>query len=167
MKNLSYPLSTYGFSGGLNYKRFGISFNFYGVSQISKQVDGNLYWDLGDGNSGVYTASPDVIYTWTLENADIATKPVLHSDHRGYSMRANTTYLFQDASYLRLKNLELNYHISNKLIKDLGISKLQVYASGNNLITFTNYFKNIDPEQSGAFVYPIIKRYNLGVRLSF
>jgi TonB-linked SusC/RagA family outer membrane protein len=167
MKNLSYPLSTYGFSGGLNYKRFGISFNFYGVSQISKQVDGNLYWDLGDGNSGVYTASPDVIYTWTPENADIATKPVLHSDHRGYSMRANTTYLFQDASYLRLKNLELNYHISNKLIKDLGISKLQVYASGNNLITFTNYFKNIDPEQSGAFVYPIIKRYNLGVRLSF
>lgn len=167
MKELSYPTATYGFSGGLNYKGFGMSFNFYGVTNISKQVDGNLFWDLEDGNAGTFSANTDVIHAWTPDNANNATKPALHSDFRNYSMRNGTTFLFQDASYLRLKNLELNYLIPKKILKNMGISKLQIYANGNNLLTFTKYFKIIDPEQSGAFVYPLIKRYNLGFRISF
>lgn len=167
MADLSYPLSTYGFSAGIRYKEVGVSVDFYGVSNIRKQIDGDVVWDLNNGNSGTYIANPDVINTWNPLNYTSAVKPVLHSDYRSYSMRNGTTYLFQDAAYLRLKNVEVNYAVPGKFLKDLGISKLQVYANANNLLTFTKYNKNLDPEQANAKVYPLIKRYNTGLRLSF
>ena len=167
MKILAYPLSTYGFSGGLSYKGLELTLVFYGVGQTSQEVNKNILWDLNDGNSGIYSATPDVNQTWIAANASTATKPVLHSDNRGYSMRSGTTYSFQDASYLRLKNCEINYSIPNRFLKSLGVSKLQVYANGNNLLTFTGYNKNLDPEQNGTGVYPIVKSYTAGFRLSF
>lgn len=168
MEELTYPLVTYGFSGGLNYKGFEISVVFYGVGQTSQEVDDQLLWDLNNGNDGIYSASPEVNQTWTPVNASTATKPVLHSDYRTYSMRKKgTTYSYQDATYLRLKNCELSYTFKNKVLENLNISKFQIYANGNNLLTFTKYNKSIDPEQSGIIVYPIVKSYNVGLRLLF
>jgi len=166
-EDLSYPLSTYGFSGGLNYKGFELNVVFYGVGQTSQEVDGNILWDLNNGNAGIYSATLDVNQTWTAANASTATKPVLHADYRSYSMRDGTTYSFQDATYLRLKNCELNYTIKTRVLQNLGLTKFQIYANGNNLLTFTKYNKNIDPEQDGTGVYPIIKSYTAGFRLSF
>jgi len=167
MNNLIYPLSTYGFSGGLNYKGFELNVVFYGVGRTSQEVDGNILWDLNDGNAGIYSSTPDVNQTWTVSNASSATKPVLHSDYRSYSMRNGTTYSYQDATYLRLRNCEINYTFKNRILQNLGLSKFQIYANGSNLITFTKYNKNIDPEQNGTGVYPIVKTYTTGLRLSF
>lgn len=167
VNNLTYPLSTYGFSGGIGYKGFELTVVFYGVSHTSQQVDNNVLWDLTQGNNGTYSSTPEVNQTWTPENYLTATKPVLHSDYRSYSMRSGTTYSYQDATYLRLKNCELNYTIKNRVLDNLGLTKFQIYANGNNLITFTKYNKNIDPEQSGTGVYPIVKSYTAGLRLSF
>lgn len=167
VKDLKYPLSTFGFSAGLNYKGFALSVVFYGVGQVSRDVDNNILWDLGGGNYGIYSSTPEVNQTWTQANALTAKKPVLHSDYGAYSMRGATTYSCQDASYVRLKNCELSYTFKNKALEFLKISKFQIYANGNNLLTFSNYNKNIDPEQGGTNVYPIVKSYTTGLRISF
>lgn len=164
---VSDPLSTYGFSGGLSYKGFELTLVFYGVGQRWQNFGGNFLWDLTDGNSGNYSATTSVNQTWTPANASTATKPVLHSDFGSYSMRSGTTFSYQDASYIRLKNCEVSYNIQSRILKKFNIKKFQIYANGNNLFTFTNFNKSADPEQDGAGVYPIVKSYTTGLRLSF
>jgi len=139
----------------------------YGVVNVYKDVDGNMLWDLANGNEGSYQANPDVIGRWTVDNAENAVKPALHSDYRSYSMVGGTTYTYQNASYVRLKNFELSYNFKSKVLKKAGIKSLQIYSSANNLFTITKFNKQIDPEGNSVSLYPLVRRYNIGTRISF
>lgn len=167
VKNLTYPMNTYGLSLGFSYKNLDMMARFYGVASISSEIDQLLLWDFQDGNEGNYYARPDVTSAWTYENAANAVKPVLHSDFRGYSMRGGTTYSFRDASFLRLKNVDVTYTIDKSWLKGFNIDHLQVFANGDNLLTFTKLPKDMDPETGGAGVYPLVRRYNVGFKVSF
>lgn len=168
-KNTNFPAITYGWRLGLQYKSFQINAFFYGVSRIYKEVDSSVLWDFEYGTSEIYSANIDALGRWTPENMANATKPALHSQYKGYSARGGTTYSFQNAAYLRLKNIELSYNISPKLLNslDMGINSLQLYANGSNLFTWTQFNKQLDPEGSSSSVYPMVRRYNFGVRMSF
>lgn len=85
----------------------------------------------------------------------------------------NTKYL-QDASYLRLKTLTLGYTIPAKLTGKIGLSKVRMFFSGQNLLTFTKLYKCFDPEainnlnNNGAgFVYPIQRTMTFGLDVNF
>jgi hypothetical protein len=80
-----------------------------------------------------------------------------------------TTFSCQDASYLRLKNVELSYDISSSVLKRLqvGINGIRIYANGNNLLTFTNFNRQLDPEGSSTSVYPMVRRFNIGTKVTF
>jgi TonB-linked SusC/RagA family outer membrane protein len=74
-----------------------------------------------------------------------------------------------DASYVRLKNLELGYTIENSLLKRANIRNLRIYVSGFNLFTLTK-MKYMDPEQDPSnynYQYPLTKNYNIGVNVTF
>ncbi|OQB29637.1 MAG: TonB-dependent Receptor Plug Domain protein [Bacteroidetes bacterium ADurb.Bin174] len=165
----NYPQKTYGGSIGFRYKQFQVNAMFYGVIDVYKDVDGSVLWDLAKGNEGNYVSNPDVIGRWTPATATTAIKPALHSEQntRNYSMTGGTTYSFQDASYVRLKNLELSYDFKAKILKKSGIRNLQLYANANNLFTITKFNKQIDPEGNSASLYPLVRRYNIGMRISF
>ena len=163
----SYPQNTYGATMGVRYKAFQLNVMFYGVVNVYKDVDGLMLWDLNEGNSGSYFANPDVLSRWTMDNAATALKPSLHSDYRNYSMISGTSYSFQNASYMRLKNLELAYDMKNNALKKVGIKNIQFYANANNLITITKFNKQIDPEANSSGLYPLVRRYNVGTRISF
>lgn len=79
----------------------------------------------------------------------------------------NSTFGFADASYWRLKTMELSYRFAsgfmNKLRNGAG---LQVYFNGNNFFTWSNFDDRIDPESANSGAYPIVRRYNLGLRIS-
>lgn len=90
---------------------------------------------------------------------------------------AEGTRAVQNASYLRLKTVELGYTIPQKFISRLGIKNLRVYFSGYNLLTFTG-LKNTDPEHPGGiggtssdqidvYKYPINKTFNIGASIKF
>ncbi|MGL5111532.1 MAG: hypothetical protein ACRC6O_02710, partial [Flavobacterium sp.] len=86
----------------------------------------------------------------------------------------------REASWVRLKNLEIGYSIDGKeqFMKEIGVNKIRFFISGFNLFTITDSFlKPFDPEkvaggsdkddpQSG-FTYPLSKNYNFGVNISF
>ena len=82
-------------------------------------------------------------------------------------MTGGTTYSFQNAEYLRLKNLEFSYDFKAKMLKKVGIGNLQLYANANNLFTITKFNKQIDPEGNSVSLYPLVRRYNIGTRISF
>jgi hypothetical protein len=75
----------------------------------------------------------------------------------------------QDASYLRIKNLQVGYTLPQKLLSKVGISKVRVYVSGENLATFTKMTNVMDPEfaVSDGKVYPLQKTWSFGLNLSF
>lgn len=78
-----------------------------------------------------------------------------------------------DATYVRLKTVELAYSIPAKYTKVIGLSSARVYLNGYNLFTICNPFlKDMDPERDeGAFsagnTYPLMRSYNIGLNIKF
>ena len=74
----------------------------------------------------------------------------------------------QNAAYVRLKNLTVDYTFPSKLTKKIRVEKLKVYFSGENLLTFSP-FKLWDPEMGGGkgMAYPTQRTFNLGVQITF
>ncbi|MGN6418421.1 MAG: SusC/RagA family TonB-linked outer membrane protein, partial [Pseudobacter sp.] len=56
-----------------------------------------------------------------------------------------TSNIIEDASYIRLKNIQLSYDFSNRLLKKISVKRLRLYASATNLFTITDY-SGADPE---------------------
>jgi len=75
----------------------------------------------------------------------------------------------EDASYLRLKNVQLGYTFPKALTQSAMIDKLKLYVSIDNLLTFTNYFGGFDPEvlETSGDSYPQVKTFSFGVQLVF
>jgi TonB-linked SusC/RagA family outer membrane protein len=156
------PLLTYGlvFNGG--YSAFDISLVFAGQGMVSQYVlpesgqVGNFYSSWADNR-------------WSPSNTDGSYPRV---DTRASSsinggLYANNFWL-NNASFVRLKNVELGYTIPKATLSKLKISSLRVYASAFNLFTITGV-KDFDPEgnsNSGQF-YPQQRILNLGVNIKF
>jgi len=89
------------------------------------------------------------------------------------SMYKESSVWRKDASYARLKSVELGYTFENKLFSGTGIKKLRVFVSGFNLLTICDPFvKAFDPERleglfNAGFNYPLSKIYNVGLNLNF
>jgi hypothetical protein len=153
---------------GFSLKNFTLSMMFYGTFGVYKNVDIEFLSDLRDGDARNFYARPDVANRWTSETASTATKPVLHAQTslRIYNERGST-YTYRDASYLRLKNFEMSYALNKNSISKIGMSNCQFYVNGNNLLTFTKFHKNVDPEGNSSTMYPMVRRFNVGVRIGF
>jgi hypothetical protein len=84
----------------------------------------------------------------------------------------NNSFWLQDASFLRVKNIQIGYSLPDKLISRLKVIKgLRIYANGQNLFTFTK-FEGLDPERfptntTGANQYPNIRIITGGVNIKF
>ena len=78
----------------------------------------------------------------------------------------------RDASYLRLKNVQVGYNIRGGGLQRYGISNLRISATGQNLLTF-DHIKVFDPEASGIssnmgiYNYPLMRVFNLGLNFTF
>src|SRR5690606_33440372 len=106
---------------------------------------------------------------WTTNNPDPdAFYPRLSYGRNTYNFR-NSTWWQKDASYLRLKTVELGYTIPKPLTSRLEISTLRFYLSGFNVLTWSK-FDLWDPEVVGGgngAAYPPQKYFTLGANLNF
>ncbi|MDR1720031.1 MAG: TonB-dependent receptor [Dysgonamonadaceae bacterium] len=105
---------------------------------------------------------------WTPENAANATMPRAFY-HRSESYNTLTSdFWLRDASFLRLKSLELGYNLPANIARKASCKNVRLYVSGLNLLLFDK-IKDYDPEivnTVGVF-YPATKVYNFGVNLTF
>jgi hypothetical protein len=85
----------------------------------------------------------------------------------GELAKTQTKYM-QDASYLRVKSLALGYTLPQKLTGKVGLDRLRVYVTGENMFTFHHIeVSGIDPERFDDVYYPFMKVMSLGLNLSF
>ena len=85
------------------------------------------------------------------------------------NLSSQTRYL-QDASYIRLKNLQIGYTFPTVLTTKFGMSKMRIYLSGENLLTGTKLVKQFDPETIGTLNgngYPLSMTLSGGLSLTF
>jgi hypothetical protein len=159
------PRISYGFSGMASYKNIDCSFLFTGIAKSSRMYNG---WGVTEfGLVGFY--SDWHRHAWTQERYNTGEKilyPAL-GIASGTSQQDNTFYLL-DRSFLRLKSIELGYNLPETWLIPLKISRVRVYANGNNLLTWKKYpTETVDPEQTATSTYPVTKMVNVGVNIVF
>ena len=89
----------------------------------------------------------------------------------GRNFQKSTHYL-QDASYIRLKNLTLGYTLPKEITRKFYVENLRVFASGENLLTFTDFTKLGDPELAANGVelgktVPLSQTFSFGLSVTF
>jgi TonB-dependent starch-binding outer membrane protein SusC len=142
------PDFVFGFTNRFAYKNFDLSIVTYGQvggKLVSTIYQGQSYLNRLDGRRN----NLNVDY-WTTTNPTNA-YPRINS---GTQATYNSTLGYFDASYWKIKTITLGYNIPEKLIKNLNISGLRIYASCNNLATlFSPYMKagGIDPQPTNYF----------------
>ena len=155
------PQNTYNATVGFEWKGFSCFAQFYGVTNVNRTVSLDCF-------TNRYNVVFDTGSWWseTGDAADFVTPRWLSSKVAAYN---GTQYVY-DASFIRLKNVEVSYTFKNTLTRQLGISGLRVFISGNNLWMWSRMPDDREGNFSGAGAnygaYPIMKRVNLGVKFS-
>jgi TonB-linked SusC/RagA family outer membrane protein len=159
------PQIIYGFTPGISYKGFDLSFLFQGAAQISLPVGGSLVFPFDQQGSASELAYND---HWTPVNTD-ALYPRVYSNQPEYNTRYSSWWC-RDASYIRLKNMEIGYTLPVKVSKKAYMQRVRVYVSGQNLWTWTPHMKEkIDPEaqsSNGQYYYQQ-QVFSLGLNVTF
>ncbi|WP_269428688.1 SusC/RagA family TonB-linked outer membrane protein [Pedobacter punctiformis] len=133
------PKFTYGINNNLTYGSFGLSFFFQGVQ--GNDIFNASRIDL----EGLYDSknqSTAVLDRWTTPG-QVTNIPKVT---KGNTDNSRTSSRFvEDGSYLRLKSATLSYNFGANTLKKLNMSKVTIFATGYNLLTFTKY-TGFDPE---------------------
>lgn len=156
------PKWSYGFFAGFDYKGFDLNIFFQGVSQVDRYNDGMRIIDF-DTRPFNYTTS--MLNAWDGEGSSNSLPRVAFED-TGIS-KFSTLYI-EDASYLRLKNVEVGYSFG-KYVNRFGVKNARIYVSAQNLVTWTKY-KGLDPETTDLIdrgTYPQSKSILLGLNFNF
>lgn len=160
-----YPKMLYSFNINMAYKNFDLTAFFQGVAGRKVHTTQFIVEPFSQGGA------PGVEFrdAWTPEHTD-TNVPALYGGFPYYKSDVNrSTYFLRDASYLRLKNLQVGYNFKKNLINKLGLNSLRIYFSGDNLLTFTDY-PHLDPEKGGDgrhVAFPQLKTYSIGLDVKF
>lgn len=132
------PKITYGINFNASYKNFDISFLLQGVKDVDMYND---MIQILDYDTRPFNSTTDVLNAWNGEGTSNTTPRVSFNNNGGGFVSSK---FVEDASYLRLKNIELGYTF-NEIFK--GVANMRLYVSGQNLLTWTKY-KGLDPEST-------------------
>lgn len=160
------PKYNFGLTLTANYKGFDFLMLVQGLAGWQKQM--NNYQAFAFFNGGQIQRW-QVENRWTTENPNPnALYPKLTSLNEGSGIVQTSTFWNRDASFARLKSLQVGYTFNNELINKMKIDRLRVYFSGQNLLSINSYYQGWDPEmaQNGGF-YPLTSVYTFGVNVSF
>jgi len=158
------PELVFGFGGTIEYKGFDLSAYFTGAARTSTFFEDRTFWPFASG-MGFFNVFKEIYDNrWTPETAGAAKYPVVTDGFNVQSMRRSTVWQ-KDASYLRLKNLEVGYTLPKKVVSKLKINNLRVFVNGTNLYTWDKINHTIDPESDNW--YPIQRAVNFGLAVDF
>lgn len=164
MIGTSFPKFTYGFTLNVGYKNFELAAFFQGAADMDVRLSGAL---AEMGNNEGFVASVMEGNYWTPSNTGAQfARPV----KRDLTNMNTSDRMVLDASYLKLKNIQLTYNLPSSLIERVRMTKASVYASATNILTFSKLNDwGLDPEvESGrALYYPQVSLMTLGVNVQF
>lgn len=171
------PEINYGFGLSAGYKGVDVSFFFQGSGRQSfwldqKKVAPFRDCDTGDNDDDKLTGQNSVLQVfagsyWSENNRNpyalwprLSNQVVENNDQQ-------STWFMQDATFIRLKSVEIGYTFPQTLTKKFKVNNLRLYMSGTNLLCWSR-FKLWDPEMAGnGLGYPVQRVINVGLNLGF
>ena len=172
MGNPRSPEMMFGIPFGFQYKNFDFSVLLQGATKSSILLNGAAVFDFPQFEQDkIGRVKKMHLDRWTPETAATAKYPALHYGTHDNNKNGNSSLFLYDASYLRLKNVEIGYNVSPKLLRKFHVQQARIYVQGLNLLTFDKLGDvDIDPETKsgdGASWYPIQKVFNFGIDITF
>ncbi|GAA4440754.1 TonB-dependent receptor [Ravibacter arvi] len=161
------PKYTYGFNLDVKYRGFDLGVFLQGVAGVQGQLTG--YADVAFFNLGN-------IQRWQMEGRFNPDQPVRHPAYPRLEVVSNSgtpntvtsDFWVLNASYLRLKNIQLGYTLPAGVTNKLKINHVRIYSSVENPVTWSNYRPGWDPEiNTGGAYYPILSTYTFGLNVRF
>ncbi len=155
------PEMYFSFSLDAEYKGLGINAIFQGISNVSTYVSTpGIFLPLYNNNN-ISEFSND---RWTPATAGTATLPRLTPEYNDNNYRVSTVWQ-RDASYFKLRTLELYYHLPLSVVEKVNLKRAKIFVRGMNLFSIDN-IEIMDPEALGT-QYPTLKSYNIGLSVGF
>ncbi|WP_372753472.1 SusC/RagA family TonB-linked outer membrane protein [Mariniflexile sp.] len=159
------PDLTYGFYTNFKYKNFSLNIDFQGV------YGNEIYRNWGNGNSfAQFNFRSERANRWNGSGSS-NWEPRLYSNDYN---RLPSTYMIEDGSYIRIRNIQLGYSLSNNILEKLKFQQLKLYANVQNLFTWKET-SGFTPEaggsptsfgvDSGGYPVPVIS--TIGLSLTF
>lgn len=161
------PAFTYGVNLNAGYKNFDISMIFTGAAGVYRLINQEVTGYFNGDDSHPASAWLDA---WTPDNKNAKMPRVAYSTTSpSISSNVMSTFWIQNASYLRMKNLQLGYTLPKSFLKSVGIENVRVYYSAENIFTLHNMLVNVDPEISSerASSFPLTQTHAIGLNVSF
>jgi len=165
----SIPRYTYGLTLNFGWKGLNLSAQFQGVGKADAYISG--YYTQPNVQGGTYRK--EHLDRWTPETPDARFPRMSATTTQNIQ---NSSFWMADASYLRLKNLQLSYALPQSAVKKMKIKGLMFFANATNIFTLTNYYEGYDPESvyssadsitTGAGNYPLVSTYTFGLEIKF
>ncbi|WP_319268420.1 SusC/RagA family TonB-linked outer membrane protein [uncultured Draconibacterium sp.] len=150
-----------GWSNQISYRQWEFSFLFQFVNQRQKN-----YISMMPRPGSMYNQPVEVLDVWSEENPDGKYMPYSSGTNsqinRLHGYLSNSNAAVSDASFIRLKNIQLAYQLQiNKYLQSA-----RFYVQGQNLLTISDYF-GLDPEFSLSGYLPPLKTWSFGIQLNF
>ncbi|WP_319590143.1 SusC/RagA family TonB-linked outer membrane protein [uncultured Draconibacterium sp.] len=150
-----------GWSNQFSYRQWEFSFLFQFVNQRQKN-----YISMMPRPGSMYNQPVEVLNVWSEENPDGKYMPYSSGTNsqinRLHGYLSNSNAAVSDASFIRLKNIQLAYQLQvNKYLQSA-----RFYVQGQNLLTISDYF-GLDPEFSLSGYLPPLKTWSFGIQLNF
>ena len=175
------PPKQYGLTIDASYRNFDLNILFQGASGYSINYRNNDIWGYGR----YPTLHEKYLDRWhtsgtTTDPYNPASEWVsgFYPALRNYNYNNTTEALVIDvwrpnATYLRLKSVELGYKVPENIAKRLGMDSGRIFVNGFNLLTFCNkLLRDADPERQESdwdanLAYPLMKSFNFGLSINF
>lgn len=153
-----FPKLTYGLNLSAGYKRFDCTLFFQGIGGVDR-----IIMDYPTAAGG----ATDTMWNRYATDNPNGTYPRFGNGN--YNGLTPSSFWISDASYLRLKNLELGYSFATEMLQKVKIERLRIFISAQNALTFTK-IKNYDPEKYAtddrSYTYPNARTYSVGLNFS-
>ena len=161
------PEYTAGLNLGFSWKNFDFSMQWTGAWNVDRMLS-EFRQPLGDTqNKGLLLYQYE--NTWrSSEDTYTAKFPRITATNRKNNFEKGSDLYLINASYLRLKNIEIGYNFDFPFMKKMKLNSCRMYVNGYNLLTFTAFDWG-DPEsrQSDRPNYPLTRVFNIGLKLGF
>ncbi len=165
------PKYSYGISLQSTYKGFDFFLQFQGLGGYQKQLTGIQLALFNNGN----------IQQWQVDNRWSASNPNPNAKYPILIPLSSSpeppfgdvsTYWLRNASFLRMKTIQLGYTLPSELLNHIFLKQVRIYVGGQNLFTFDNYYPGWDPEMgTGGYAnssyYPPTRLWTAGVNVNF
>ncbi len=157
------PRYTYGINLSASFKNFDFSAFFQGVLK----AENYFYGAPNEGPAFEIFTTTRVLDRWTPENKGASFPRLEAASNKNNYLYSD--FWIRDASYLRLKNIQLGYTLPETMMAKAGIQSLRLYLGATNVFTITDVESGLDPEtyDGRPSYYPPVATYSFGIQANF